>query len=195
MASPTPSPARAPGCAGPQRHHRHRVQPAPRADLERQRAARLLLYAAPTAPPTPTRCTTTRPPQRGRHDRRLPARQTWTSAAKSTPPSWCSNHRASADLHLRASLYRWKIDDLINLVADADGVGQYQPSAASRAAARSCPPTTPAQRRAPARQPVLPARHRRGGRERGELAARARPDELSTPLAEPATAHGVSSPA
>ena len=36
------------------------------------------------------------------------------------------DHRASAELHLRASLYRWKIGDLINLVADADGVGQYQ---------------------------------------------------------------------
>ena len=35
------------------------------------------------------------------------------------------DHRASADLHLRASLYRWKIGDLINLV-DEDGVGQYQ---------------------------------------------------------------------
>ncbi|MBV2262766.1 MAG: TonB-dependent receptor [Thauera sp.] len=36
------------------------------------------------------------------------------------------DHRASADLHLRASLYRWKIDDLINLVADENDVGQYQ---------------------------------------------------------------------
>ena len=36
------------------------------------------------------------------------------------------DHRASAELHLRASLYRWKIDDLINLVADEHGVGQYQ---------------------------------------------------------------------
>ena len=36
------------------------------------------------------------------------------------------DHIASANLHLRASLYRWKIDDLIKLVADADSVGQYQ---------------------------------------------------------------------
>lgn len=36
------------------------------------------------------------------------------------------DHRAAADLHLRASLYRWEIDNLINLVVDADGIGQYQ---------------------------------------------------------------------
>lgn len=36
------------------------------------------------------------------------------------------DHRASADLHLRASLYRWKIDDLTTYGTDEDGVGQYQ---------------------------------------------------------------------
>ncbi len=36
------------------------------------------------------------------------------------------DHRASADLHLRAALYRWKIDDLISLVTDDEGISQYQ---------------------------------------------------------------------
>ena len=36
------------------------------------------------------------------------------------------DHRASADLHLRASLYRWKIDDLTTYVIDEDDIGQYQ---------------------------------------------------------------------
>lgn len=35
------------------------------------------------------------------------------------------DHLASAELHLRASLYRWKIDDLIAYAADENGIGQF----------------------------------------------------------------------